>query len=358
MSGLAPFRWRYVVLCGLLWGVVAALTETTTIPLADLPAEYVAMFLLQVAVSRIPSSLVWAAGARIAEDRRHRMPVLLATAVLVWAVSALLTFVWHVLLPATSGGMTGLLMSVPLADLLAYMLWADLFYGGLYVVGYLGARRAGRMRAKLADLRRLRSEADSALRETQLAALRGRLQPELLIEALTVLRQRYVDDRLAGDRLFERLVAFLRAAMPGIRSGRSTLRAELDALGSYVELHAMLDRPTALHLTDLAPASEDVPFSPLALLPLLDSINGALRPGAMLTIGSTRRGDGYHIAIRADGEGSDRLPALAPSFDDAFVAAGARLSIASSARRCDIDIRVPLVAAAQLDVCLVGGEGG
>jgi hypothetical protein len=182
--------------------------------------------------------------------------------------------------------------------------------------------------------------------------MRSQLQPELLIEALSVLRELYAQDRAAGDRLFDRLVAFLRAAMPGIRSGQSTLQAELGALGSYVALHAMLDRPTALRIETMAPAAEDVPFSPLALLPLLDSITGALRPGSALTIGSSTAGDGYHIAIRAEGEGSDGLAALGPAFAGAFGAFDARLSIVPSPRRCDIDIRVPLGAAASSQALL------
>ena len=120
---------------------------------------------------------------------------------------------------ANDGATAHLLTDIPFSDLAAYLFWSNAFYGGLYTAGYLLARRAGWQRASLAEQRRVRSEADGALREAQLVSLRGQLQPDLLIEALTVLQERYATDGTQGDELFDRLIGFLRAAMPGVRSG-------------------------------------------------------------------------------------------------------------------------------------------
>ena len=103
------------------------------------------------------------------------------------------------------------------------------------------------------------------------------------------MQRRYASDSAGADRLLDQLVSFLRLAMPGVRSGQSTLGAELAVARSYAQLAHELDaqRP-ALHC-DIDGALAELPFPPLLLLPLLDQL-AAAQPGATALTMTALRG--------------------------------------------------------------------
>jgi hypothetical protein len=63
-------------------------------------------------------------------------------------------------------------------------------------------------------------------------------------------------------------------AMPAVRSGRSTLGAELAIARAYLRLDASLEPRRAPWVCEADAALDDVPFPPLLLLPVLDALAG------------------------------------------------------------------------------------
>ena len=291
------FGWRGAVICGLLWGLVVLLAVTLTQPVGDMHASDLALWVASLAVMWGATGLVWALGAKVAEETRR--PALLSLPILLvaWTVSVAVNFVP---LTGTGGapGDFGHIARVPLFDLAVYCLWVNLFYGGLYVLGYFATRRTLRLRRRLAELRLARSEAEAQLREARLQAVRGQIQPAMLLDALSALQHAYGRDQAAADRLFDLLIAFLRAAMPGLRSGVSTLAAELAVVDRYAALReALAMGPPVWRLRLGEPP--DAPFPPLRLLPALDRMSRATPAHASVEVTAAPGPDAFLVQVGA-----------------------------------------------------------
>jgi hypothetical protein len=289
------FGWRNAVICGLLWGLVVVVAVTLSQPVAGLSwADFMA-WSESLGIVFCATGVVWTVGCKLIEDLRR--PVLLPLlAALTWLVS-----LGASLTPAglMAPGDFGRVERVPLIDLAVYQLWVDLFYGGLYALGYFATRRTLRLRRRLAELRLARSLAEGELREARLQAVRGQMQPAMLLDALDALRRAYRRDPASGERLFDLLIAFLRAAMPGLRSGASTLAAELAVIQRYAALREALQTGPPAWRLNLAEPPPDLAFPPLRLLPALDRMSRATPPQAAVEVTGERCAEAFVVQIGA-----------------------------------------------------------
>jgi hypothetical protein len=292
--------WRYVVLCALLWGAGATLAVELVQPVGDLTSwEFVALT-AGIATQWTVGGFVWTAGVKLAEESGRPLAFLPLVMVLAWGASILMARLPFGQVRAGGDAMSNLLMNIPLFDLAAYLFWSNLVYGGLYSFGYLATRRAQRLRHRLAELRLARNEADIRLREARLQAVRGQIQPAVLLDALSALQDRYAEDIDAGNALFDQIIDFLRAAMPGLRSGASTMGAELNILSAYANLLDGLDPGRRHWRLNLADAPMDLPFPPMRLLPVLDQISRAAPLGSTIEVSTARTAGSYVLSIGAE----------------------------------------------------------
>lgn len=293
------FGWPIAIACGLLWGVAVTLADTLTQPIGALGMREWAIFAAGLLWQWTVTGLIWAVGLKLARGRWKPaiLALLLPAALLVSIASQWINpGVAH---PGNniSNPMVGL---IPLTDLAAYLLWMNLFYGGLYAAGYIVTRRNARQRERLAQFRLARGEADTMLREARLNAYRGQLQPAMLLSALAALQRRYTEDPVDGDALLEQLIAFLRAAMPSVRSGFSTLAAELETVRSYASLRCSVGAPGAVWKLDLPAVVPSIPFPSLLLLPAIDAMSAILADTATLALTVIDGTDGLLIRLEAD----------------------------------------------------------
>lgn len=156
----------------------------------------------------------------------------------------------------------------PTASLAAYNAWVALFYGGLLVTAYVLMVRTERMRSLLRDAAMARSRTEALLGQTRLQGLQAQVDPQLLLTALDEVQALYRREPARADALLERLVEFLRSALPGLKQRRSTLQAELFLARAYAELQALLPggRRWVVEWPQPLPA---LGFPSLLLLPLL-----------------------------------------------------------------------------------------
>lgn len=139
--------------------------------------------------------------------------------------------------------------------------------------------------------------------ESRLAAMQAQVEPRFLFDVLVDIERLYGDDparRQAGDRTaagaqMDRLITYLRVALPKLREAGSTLGAEVGLLASYLDLVQGMHDGRPAFVAQVPPALANVTFHPMLLLPL---VQRALRAeGAALP----RR-----IELAADA-GADRL---------------------------------------------------
>jgi len=238
-------RWWRPIVLGVLWGVAVSAMESVVLPVY--PDAWTGFWKILAWI--VPgwcvvgvglATLIEWVGARF-ERTSQIVTFMIACALGLSAIYSML----YSLAPA-SGPRSGMSVVFPQGFdplvALVYQFWVVLFYGGLYFVAWSLRHRSQRSRETLARVEIARIKAETMLAEEQLHRLRGRIEPQLLLRVVTEVERRYLSDGPSADELLGLLVAFLRLAMPAIRSGKSGLGAELSLVEAYDALGANLER--------------------------------------------------------------------------------------------------------------------
>jgi hypothetical protein len=177
-----------------------------------------------------------------------------------------------------------------------YALWKNIVVGSLALVAldYLRARRQAFER--LAAVREQSRRARRHLAQSQLQAIQARVDPGLLFDMLAAVKRFYVGDAARAERLLDELSVFLRAALPRLRSARSSLEVEFALVARYVRLEQTAsDRVVRFEM----PMPESLPaavFPAGVLLPLTMSLLRDRRGGC--SIGLAAAQDERTIRVR------------------------------------------------------------
>ncbi len=137
-----------------------------------------------------------------------------------------------------------------------------------------------------------------ARRETvqaRLQAVQARIDPQLLFEMLDAVRDAYKIDTARAELLLDELTAFLRAALPRLRSASSSVAREGELARAYARLHELAGHSAASLDLDVAASAMHARFPPGVLLPL---VQGALRALAgPCTLSATRCADACRLVL-------------------------------------------------------------
>jgi hypothetical protein len=269
------FGWRrglaYALLLALLMITLEMVLPTTTLSRSDVLAP-----LALGAPGWLLIAVLVVAMTAAAVPRLTPSGLLLATLACAGLITAI-RFAWPVPFVGLPGGL-GTPVMAPASPL--YLAWGTLLYSGLFVGAHALAWRAERVQRRLEQAEIARSRSETLFDQARLASLQGVVDPAFLLRVLDALRRLYASDVAAAERLLDQLVAFLRLAMPAVRSGRSTLGAELTIARSHLGLHAALDPGRAAWRCEIDTALDDTPFPPLLLQPLLDALAAHASAGA------------------------------------------------------------------------------
>jgi hypothetical protein len=156
------------------------------------------------------------------------------------------------------------------STLSVYQLWETMFYGGLLVAARIFTVRVERTRHLLHQSAMARSRTEGLLDAARLQALQSQVDPNLLLDSMHELEQRYRVSPEHAERLLEALVEFLRYAMHGLRVPVSTLDAELQLARAFSQLQRERGVEGAWRIVEES-ASPGVAFKfpSLLMLPLL-----------------------------------------------------------------------------------------
>jgi hypothetical protein len=272
------FGWRRGMAYVVLWTLFVGSLENI-VPVSSFAPDEVYALVLAGVPGHLFAAILFVVLAALAVPRLPAAWLVLATV----AVAMLITTIRSLAPdPFVSFENTTLSQSQEsrLRTSVVYLGWGLLIYGGLFVCAIALAHRAERTQALLgrSEIARIRSE--TLFSRAQAMGLQGCVDPAFLLRVLDEMQQRYAVDVASADRLLDRLVAFLRLAMPGVRSGHSTLGAEVLAARSYARLVAELDPGRGAWHCDIDSVLTDMSFPPLLLLPLLDRL-GAQQPAGL-----------------------------------------------------------------------------
>ncbi|UXH77816.1 sensor histidine kinase [Roseateles amylovorans] len=186
------------------------------------------------------------------------------------------------------------------------LLWLLL---GATASGVMQTMRAERRaQAELVALSRQHDQLQAQQLEAQLSALNAQIEPHFLFNTLANVKRLYETTPERGRNMLVSLIAYLRAALPSMRQGVSTLGQEMDLARSYLTILQMrmgdrlqfeLSADADLHAT---------PLPPMVLPTLVENAIkhglGPLPEGGRIDIQVDRQPDGaLSIEVRDNGQG-------------------------------------------------------
>jgi hypothetical protein len=270
-SGLQRPDWRRTASYGLLLGIAAAAVESFALPLGEIGGvaliQLVTLIVLHWSVMG-----VGIAGA-LAVFEPHGETVAITMTLVTFTLLNMLLWVPTIDAmrdPWAPGDRIPLWLQ--LRSDIPHFMWGGLFYGGLFVLAWHLHHRSERIRGVLAQAEISRQRAEALLSTEKLKVLQGHVDPAFLLRAMAEVERRYGRDESGVDRLLDALVDFLRAAMPGVRSGASTLADEVQLTRDYARVLAELEPGRGSWHIDDGAAVPDSPFPPLLLIPVLDRL--------------------------------------------------------------------------------------
>ena len=304
-AGMRAWQGLRFAAYGVLWAL--ALTSLETLSLPPPPADMAAtQWLRSVAAVFLiwsPAGIVLALAVPQLERRFSGRGALWgALCLLQLAASCTLLLyagVMSDIAPANQYGQS-LNFNADALTLLSYNFWCMLFYGSPFVFACLVGLRRERNRTTLAEAELARSRALALLGDVQLRALQGRIDSALLLRTLGTVETRFGNDAAGADQLLDRLVAFLRAAMPAVRHQCTSLRAEIDVVDAYAKLLTALDHSGLHWQARIDLPARDIVFAPLLLPLLLEGLLAHLRGRQAQSAAPTLALDVRHDAQRVE----------------------------------------------------------
>jgi sensor histidine kinase YesM len=153
---------------------------------------------------------------------------------------------------------------------------------------------------------------DRSLTESRLQVLQAQLEPHFLFNTLANVKRLYQTMPQEGRAMLGSLLAYLRVALPKLRSDCATLGDELELVSAYLAIlqQRMGER---LEVTVQAPKSLlDLPFPPMMLLTLVENaIKHGLMPlpqGGELRINARTWNQELQVSVTDTGKGFDSTP--------------------------------------------------
>lgn len=173
-------------------------------------------------------------------------------------------------------------------------------FGFLFVAVAEVLHRRHRTTAALQSTQRAQATVAREVLESRLAAMQAQVEPQFLFDSLVDIETLYRRDagRAAGD--LDRLITYLRVALPRLREPGSTIAAEIELVHAYLEVVTSLHGGRPVLTVTLPDECREARFYPMLLLPLLQ--RAVRQPsGAMpesVKIGISRIGAQIAIVLR------------------------------------------------------------
>ena len=218
--------------------------------------------------------------------------------VLAGSAAAVVLRVWVYGTLATFGSDTGYLAGV----WLTWTLLGSLAYALFYLI-----REDEQQRQMLCDTECVQQALGAQMLQARLSALQAQIEPHFLFNTLANVRRLYETTPSRGREMLSSLIAYLRAALPSMRSNSSTLGRELDLARSFLTILQMR-MGERLQFSIAAEAGLlDAPMPPMVLPTLVENAIkhglGPLPEGGRIDIRARRADGGLEIEVRDTGAG-------------------------------------------------------
>ena len=182
------------------------------------------------------------------------------------------------------------------------------FFVGLFVSLFFFVReREARAGAALHQAQAERNLLARQAVEAELKLMQAQVEPHFLFNTLASVQYLTETDPPQASKLLGHLIDYLRAVLPDLRAGSSTLRREFALARAYLEILAMRMGPRLQWRAELPDALGDMPFPPNMLISLVENaIKHGLEPsadGGTVVIEARRERDRLLVSVEDSGRG-------------------------------------------------------
>jgi LytS/YehU family sensor histidine kinase len=172
-------------------------------------------------------------------------------------------------------------------------------FAGLFVATgeMLQRRRATQLALHAAQ--REQAEVARGVLESRLAAMQAQVEPQFLFDTLVDIEAQYRRDAVRASDDLDRLITYLRVALPRLRESGSYVEAEIGLVQAYLEVVRSLRGGRPELTVNLAEDCRCARFYPMLLLPLVQRAvrQPAERLPASMRIDVQRAGDKVEIVL-------------------------------------------------------------
>jgi hypothetical protein len=188
--------------------------------------------------------------------------------------------------------MVGLVL---LGNAIHFIAWSGLFIAGAEVI-----RRRTLTNDAIRESRREQATLARDVLESRLAAMQAQVEPQFLFDTLVDIERLYQKDVGAAADNLDRLITYLRVALPRLRESGSTMAAEIELVQAYLDVVRSLHHGSPSLTVTLADDCREARFYPMLLLPL---VQRAVRSAAdavpsSIRIAVQRTGDDVVVVLR------------------------------------------------------------
>jgi hypothetical protein len=189
---------------------------------------------------------------------------------------------------------------VLIGNAIHFMAWSALFVAAAEVI----QRRALTNEAIRVTQREQAALARDVL-ESRLAAMQAQVEPQFLFDTLVDIERLYQKDTTGAAENLDRLITYLRVALPRLRESGSTMAAEIELVEAYLDVVRSTRNGSPSLTVSLAEDCREARFYPMLLLPL---VQRAVREQAdvapsSIRIAVQRAGDDVAIVLRVAAPG-------------------------------------------------------
>ena len=144
-------------------------------------------------------------------------------------------------------------------------------FGCVAVAAYIYREKRARDEARLHRAEAERERLEKSMLEAKLQLMQAQVEPHFLFNTLANVQHLVETDPPSASRMLESLIQYLRAALPQMREGSTTLKREFDMARAFLEIHR-IRMGTRLDFSIEAPAHlQCVSFPPMMLLSLVEN---------------------------------------------------------------------------------------
>ena len=180
-------------------------------------------------------------------------------------------------------------------------------FGCVVVAGAILRAKHARDQARIAKAEAERNQLEKNILEARLQLMQAQVEPHFLFNTLANVQHLVETDAKAAARVLESLIQYLRAALPQMREGATSLGRELDMARAFLEIHRVRMGSRLDFAIEVPEALKGRPFPPMMLISLVENaIKHGVDPccdAGTITIRAQEDAGRLKVSVADTGEG-------------------------------------------------------